>query len=62
MPELPEVETVKETLKLHLIGKRIVDIITPYPNIIKTDLNSFKTSIINQEFLDIQRYGKYLIF
>lgn len=62
MPELPEVETVKETLKLHLIGKKIVDIITPYPNIIKTDLVYFKEKMINQEFLDIKRYGKYLIF
>ena len=62
MPELPEVETVKETLKLHLIGKKIVDIITPYPNIIKTDLVCFKEKMINQEFLDIKRYGKYLIF
>ena len=62
MPELPEVETVKETLKLHLIGKKIVDIITPYPNIIKTDLEYFKSKMINQEFLDIKRYGKYLIF
>lgn len=62
MPELPEVETVKETLKLHLIGKKIVDIITPYPSIIKTDLVYFKEKMINQEFLDIKRYGKYLIF
>ncbi|MDY0317992.1 MAG: DNA-formamidopyrimidine glycosylase [Candidatus Izemoplasmatales bacterium] len=62
MPELPEVETVKETLKLHLIGRKIVDIITPYPNIIKTDLEYFKNKMVNQEFLDIKRYGKYLIF
>ena len=62
MPELPEVETVKETLKLHLIGKTIIDIITPYPNIIKMDLEDFKSKMINQEFKNIKRYGKYLIF
>ena len=34
MPELPEVETVKETLKLKLIGKKIKDVKVYYDGII----------------------------
>ena len=34
MPELPEVETVKETLKRRLIGNRIIDVSIYHDNII----------------------------
>ncbi|MFA7075512.1 MAG: DNA-formamidopyrimidine glycosylase [Candidatus Izemoplasmatales bacterium] len=62
MPELPEVETVKESLKVHLIGQKIKEIYAPYPKIIKMDLSDFKKKMINQTFRDINRYGKYLFF
>ncbi|MDY0010601.1 MAG: DNA-formamidopyrimidine glycosylase [Candidatus Izemoplasmatales bacterium] len=62
MPELPEVETVKETLKIRLLGLKIVDVIAPYPLIIKMDFTEFKFMVINQTFRDIRRYGKYLFF
>jgi formamidopyrimidine-DNA glycosylase len=62
MPELPEVETVKETLKRHLIGLKIVKVITPYPNIIKMRLEEFKNKVTNQKITGINRYGKYLFF
>ena len=35
MPELPEVETVKETLKLKIIGKKIKNIDIYYNDIIE---------------------------
>jgi len=62
MPELPEVETVKEKLKKELLHKRINDIKIFYDGIIATDLNSFKKNIINEEIIDITRRGKFLIF
>ena len=62
MPELPEVETVKESLKRFIIEKKIKEIYSPYPNIIKMDLSVFKEKLINQSFTDIRRYGKYLLF
>lgn len=62
MPELPEVETVKNTLKDFLLGKKIKDIIINYDKIIKYDNKDFKNTLINQTFMDIDRYGKYLIF
>ena len=63
MPELPEVETVKNTLKECILNKTIKDIKIFYNKIIdnKTE-EDFKNSLINQTFLDIQRRGKYLIF
>ncbi len=61
MPELPEVETVKNTLKKQILGKRIQNIKVLYDGIIETDKNEFK-NIINEEIIDIKRRGKFLIF
>ncbi len=62
MPELPEVETVKETLKKQILGKKIHRVQVLYEGIIATDVETFKESLINQTFLDIKRRGKFLIF
>ena len=62
MPELPEVETVKETLKKKILKKRITDIKVLYDGIIATNINDFKKNIINEEIVDIKRRGKFLIF
>lgn len=62
MPELAEVETVRNTLKKSLIGKKILSINILYPKMIENDLEYFKECLINNEILDIERKGKYLIF
>ena len=63
MPELPEVETVKEALKLKLIGKTLLKVTIYYNNIIEyPEINIFKKNIQNQKINDIKRYGKWLIF
>lgn len=63
MPELPEVETVKETLKLKLIGKTIQKATIYHDNIIEyPDIKTFKKNIQNEKITDIKRYGKWLIF
>lgn len=63
MPELPEVETVKETLKLRLVGKRIVGVQVYHDNIIEYPMvMDFKKQIINQKVNSMERYGKWLIF
>lgn len=63
MPELPEVETVKETLKLKLIGKTITAVTIYHDNIIEyPSVNKFKEQIINQKINNMNRYGKWLIF
>lgn len=62
MPELPEVETVRRTLKEKLIGLKIIDVDVRYSNIIEDDNDEFKDKVIGKEFVDIHRLGKYLIF
>lgn len=60
MPELPEVETVRRVLKSQLISLEIQDVEIRYPALVQTE--DFKKRIIHQKIVDINRYGKYLIF
>ena len=53
MPELPEVETVKETLKKQILKKRIQKVEVFYSGIIATDLEEFMKNIIGQTIIDI---------
>lgn len=62
MPELPEVETVRRTLKNFVLHKTIDSIEVLYPRIIDGDVETFVTTLIHQSICDIDRYGKYLIF
>ena len=62
MPELPEVETVRNYLKENILNKKIINIDILYPKMIENDINEFKKKLINNFFIDIQRKGKYLIF
>lgn len=62
MPELPEVETVKETLKKSVLNLTINAIDIHYPKIIENDQDEFITTFSNQKIINIDRVGKYLIF
>lgn len=64
MPELPEVEIVKNTLKELVVGKTIRDIDIIYPKIIRTpsDTNKFVLLLVGKELVTIDRKGKYLLF
>ena len=63
MPELPEVETVKETLKTKIIGEKIVGVDVFYETMIDEKLRKeFKDLLIGETLTDIKRYGKYLFF
>ena len=63
MPELPEVETVRNSLKEIILNKRIIDIVIRYDKIIENVTpDEFRCSLIGQEIIDIKRRGKYLIF
>lgn len=62
MPELPEVETIRRTLKNFIIGKKIERIVVHYDKIITGNSKAFIDSIVGQEIHDIDRIGKYLIF
>ncbi|MRH42890.1 DNA-formamidopyrimidine glycosylase [Aquibacillus halophilus] len=64
MPELPEVETVRKTLKQLVLNKTINDISIFWPKIIKQpdDVEEFKHLVIGQTIMDIERKGKFLLF
>ena len=63
MPELPEVETVKNTLKKIVLNKTIKDVIIYYDKIISYPLTEeFVKKIINQKINNIKRRGKFLMF
>ena len=63
MPELPEVETVKNKLKQLVLDKRIVNVNVLYPKIIEyPEVYKFKKQLEKQIIKDIKRRGKWLIF
>ena len=62
MPEIAEVETVKNTLKKRIRNKRIKSVDVYYEPIIESDLDSFKKNLVDESFIDIKRRGKWLIF
>lgn len=63
MPELPEVETVKEALKHKILGKKIKKVNIYYSKIIEYPSNDeFAKSLINETINDIKRRGKWLMF
>jgi formamidopyrimidine-DNA glycosylase len=63
MPELPEVETVRNTLKPLLVGHTIKSVNVIYDNIIEyPGVKEFKETLINKTIKDIKRRGKWLIF
>ena len=62
MPEIAEVETVRNTLKSMILNKKIVDVNIIYPKIIESNISDFKDILIGRKFIDIDRIGKWLMF
>lgn len=62
MPEIAEVETVRNTLKTKILNKKITGVKIIYPRIIESDVNEFASVLKGREFIDIKRRGKWLIF
>ena len=63
MPELPEVETVKNGLKKRIKGNRILSCKVLWPGIIAyPDKESFCLNIANQNINDLSRRGKFILF
>lgn len=63
MPELPEVETVKRTLLLQIIGEKVNNVKVYYSPIIENvRSDEFISALKGETLRDITRYGKYLIF
>lgn len=64
MPELPEVETVRQTLRKHILGRQIVNIDIRLPRLIRQPepVEVFKLNLTGLMIQEIERRGKYLLF
>jgi len=63
MPELPEVETIKNELSPHIIGHSITDVTILDKKIVRQpSVDEFRSRLIGQKITGIERRGKYLIF
>jgi formamidopyrimidine-DNA glycosylase len=63
LPELPEVETVRKTLKLLVLHKEIANITVYWPKIIKNpvEVEQFIDALKGETIIDVGRRGKFLI-
>lgn len=62
MPELPEVETIKNVLSKIVIGHKINKIDVIRKATIEGDSDTFVKELTGETFLTLSRIGKYLIF
>lgn len=63
MPELPEVETVRQVLRKNIIGQEIAGIDVHYEKMIHgIGVDEFKKALIGKKIKEIYRLGKYLYF
>ena len=62
MPELPEVQTVLDTLESRIRDKEITDIRILYEPIVECSKRTFRKKLIGQHFRNFRRRGKYLLF
>ncbi|NQU99462.1 MAG: hypothetical protein HQ538_01880, partial [Parcubacteria group bacterium] len=62
MPELPEVETIRNDLSKKILGKKIISIKISKPKIVKSSVVGFRKSLKNSYFKKIDRIGKLMIF
>lgn len=61
MPELPEVETVRRSLR-PVIGRRIEAVAVTEPRLRRRTADDFAHRLVGQTVQDIERRGKYLLF
>ena len=63
MPELPEVETIKNELLPHIVGRRVTDVTLFWEGIVRQpSVEEFYSRLIGQRLTGLARRGKYLIF
>ena len=62
MPELPEVETIKNDLIEKIVNKKIKKVQVGLGRLVIGDLKKFKKDLVGNSFKDIDRIGKLLIF
>jgi len=63
MPELPEVETIKNELLPHIVGRRVNGVTLFWAGLVRQpSIEEFFSRLIGQRLTGLTRRGKYLIF
>ena len=63
MPELPEVETVKNDLTPYVVGQKITGLTLNWEGVVKQpSIKEFKERLIGQKVIGISRRAKFLLF
>lgn len=62
MPELPEVETVKNVLKEIVLNHTIKSVDVVRPETVRSDVKEFKEKLVGATIKDFSRVGKYIVF
>ena len=63
MPELPEVETIKNELSPHIIGRRFTKVtVCDAKPVRQPSVEEFCQKLVGQKISSLERRGKYLIF
>ena len=60
MPELPEVETIKQGLNKLIVGKEILDVQTDSPKQVQPSLEAIKKAVVGAKIQNIDRRAKIL--
>jgi|TARA_B100000315_G_scaffold89522_1_gene82258 formamidopyrimidine-DNA glycosylase len=62
MPELPEVETIKNELTPHIIGRTVTNVTLFWEGIVRQPtVTEFRSRLIGREITGVTRRGKYLL-
>lgn len=62
MPELPEVETIARHLRPALTGRAVAQVAVAWARTIdRPDATSFRSQIVGDRFVSVERRGKYLL-
>ncbi|MEE9277703.1 MAG: DNA-formamidopyrimidine glycosylase family protein [Dehalococcoidia bacterium] len=62
MPEIPDLEAVREILNRHLAGVRIESVEAPKPIVVRLPVDDFRARLTGATFGRIDRRGKFLLF
>lgn len=62
MPELPEVETIRQGLKKHVLFKTLKKPIVNLPKMVRGNVDQFQDVLSDNQFVDIDRFAKLLVF
>ncbi|MBI4301710.1 MAG: formamidopyrimidine-DNA glycosylase, partial [Chloroflexi bacterium] len=63
MPELPEVETIKNDLYPFMVGQIFSNVLLIWPKLVRAPTpKEFPKGLLGQKIVDLVRRGKYIIF